>query len=150
MADSSKIGIWAHSNGGQIALSVLEISGQPIPTTLWAPVSKPFPYSILYYTDEFDDEGKALRAEIARLEKDYDVNDFSITKYFDQIKAPIQLQQGTGDDAVPVTWSNNLNQTLKDKDIDITYYIYPGADHNMTPGWDTAVERDLEFFKDKL
>jgi len=23
-----------------------------------APVSKPFPYSILYYTDEFDDGGK--------------------------------------------------------------------------------------------
>src|SRR3990167_487414 len=42
-ADSAKVGIWGHSNGGQIALSVLEITGKNYPTVLWAPVSKPFP-----------------------------------------------------------------------------------------------------------
>ena len=58
---AGKIGIWGHSNGGQIALTVLEISQKEYPTVLWAPVSKPFPYSILYYTDEAEDRGKALR-----------------------------------------------------------------------------------------
>ena len=42
-ADVDKISIWGHSNGGQIALSVLEISGKSYSTSLWAPVSKPFP-----------------------------------------------------------------------------------------------------------
>ena len=59
--DSSRIHIWAHSNGGQIALTFLEITGVSAPTVLWAPVSKPFPYSILYFTDDSDDHGKALR-----------------------------------------------------------------------------------------
>ena len=35
---------------------------------LWAPVSKPFPYNILYYTDEAEDRGKWLRGEIAKFE----------------------------------------------------------------------------------
>jgi len=36
---------------------------------LWNPVSKLFPYSILYYTDSFEDKGKALRASLAKLDK---------------------------------------------------------------------------------
>jgi hypothetical protein len=30
---------------------------------------------------------------------------------------------------------------------DITYFTYPGADHNLAPiGWSTAVQRSLNFF----
>ena len=53
--DKQNISIWGHSNGGQIALTLLEITGETYPTALWAPVSKPFPYSILYYTDQSED-----------------------------------------------------------------------------------------------
>ena len=64
-ADPNRIGIWGHSNGGHIALATLAISGVTYPTVLWAPVSTSFPYSILYYTDQYDDNGKALRKLIA-------------------------------------------------------------------------------------
>jgi len=133
-------------NGGQVALSVLEITQQPYPTTLWAPVSKPFPYSILYYTDEFDDEGKALRHELAQFEKEYDVRRFSITDYLEQIKAPLQLHQGTADDAVPQAWSDELVERLEALELEADYFIYPGADHNLVGSWDTVVARDLAFF----
>lgn len=145
-ADADKVGIWAHSNGGQIALSVLEISQKSWPTTLWAPVSKPFPYSVLYYTDEFDDQGKALRSELAQLEKDYNVGQYSITDYFDRIKAPLQLHQGTADEEVPLRWSNELVAKLRDLKLKVNYYVYPEADHNLLGGWETAVNRDLAFF----
>jgi dipeptidyl aminopeptidase/acylaminoacyl peptidase len=144
-ADSERIGIWAHSNGGQIALSVLEITQKTFPTTLWAPVSKPFPYSILYYTDEFEDEGKALRAELAQFEQDYDVRRYSITDYLGQIKAPLQVHQGTVDDAVPKEWSDELVEKLEELAIDVDYFVYPGADHNMVGSWDTVVARDVAF-----
>ncbi|NMC35813.1 prolyl oligopeptidase family serine peptidase [Candidatus Beckwithbacteria bacterium] len=150
MADPTKIGIWAHSNGGQIALSVLEISGKNYPTTLWAPVSKPFPYSVLYYTDEFDDEGKYLRQELAYFEQDYDVTDFSITQYFDQIQAPLQIHQGDKDEEVPVYWSNTLVDQLKGLDKDVTYFVWVGADHNMVGSWGEVVEKDVEFFDKHL
>jgi dipeptidyl aminopeptidase/acylaminoacyl peptidase len=147
MANAAKIGIWGHSNGGHIALTVLEILGKPLPASLWAPVSKPFPYSILYYSDEAEDNGKALRKELAGFEQDYNVDDYSLTNYFDRITGPIVLHQGSADDAVPQSWSDLLAKFLKDKGKDITYYVYPGADHNMQPGaWNTVVARDITFF----
>ncbi len=138
---AGKIGIWGHSNGGQIALTVLEISQKEYPTVLWAPVSKPFPYSILYYTDEADDRGKALRKKLAEFEKDYDVELYSLTNYLDRIKAPLLIQQGTADEAVPKKWTDDLVKQLK-----ADYGVYPGADHNLAGGWDRAVQGDIDFW----
>lgn len=131
-------------------LSVAEVLGRRKSAvsgmTLWAPVSKPFPYNILYYTDEADDQGKWLRAEIARFETEHDVYDYSIDRYLDWIEMPIVVHQGTVDDAVPVLWSDELVERLEEKEKTVTYYRYPGADHNMRPMWDTVVTRDLAFF----
>lgn len=147
--DASKVGLWGHSNGGQIALSVLEITGKPYPTVLWAPVSKPFPYSILYYTDEFEDRGKALRKALANFEKDYDVELYSPTNFLDWINAPLEIHQGEEDDAVPKKWSDQLFQELKELKKDVDYFIYSGSDHNLTPyGWPTAVQRNINFYKE--
>lgn len=142
--------IWGHSNGGQIALTVLEITGWEYPTTLWAPVSKPFPYSVLYYTDESEDRGKFLRREIAKFEETYDPDLYSIDKYYDRIASPLQIHQGTADDAVPTTWSEDLVEKLEELEVDVTYYVYPGAEHNMTPSWDLVVGRDILFFRKNL
>lgn len=150
-ADLSKLGIWAHSNGGQIALSALAITGKPIPLVLWAPVSKPFPYNILYFTDEFDDEGKALRKVVASFEKDYDVYKYSVTKYLSFIKAPIQLHQGTADEAVPKRWSDQFDELLTKKEIYHEYFVYPGENHNFTVGsWPTAVSRSINFYNEQF
>lgn len=146
-----KVGIWGHSNGGQIALSTLEITGAPYPTVLWAPVSKPFPYSVLYYTDEFEDRGKLLRKAIADFEKDYDVDLYSLTNYLDMIKAPLQIHQGTADDKVLLSWSNQLTSELKKLNIQFEYYTYDSADHNLRPdGWEKAVERSINFYEKNL
>ena len=146
-ADISKMGLWGHSNGGHIALSVLAITKRNLPTVLWAPVTKPFPYSILYFTDEFDDEGKALRKVVSDFERDYDVFEFSPNRYYDRINAPIQVHQGTADSAVPVEWSNDFVEKLDELEIENEYFVYPGADHNLLGGWNTAVERNIEFYK---
>ena len=150
-ADISKIGIWGHSNGGQIALSTLAISGLPYPTVLWAPVSKSFPYSILYYTDESDDQGKALRRALANFEQDYDTEQFSPSNFYQWIKAPIEINQGAVDQEVPVWWSDDLVKTLKKDKVDVTYFTYPGADHNLQPnGWAGAIFRSLNFYQNYL
>lgn len=146
LADSNKVGIWAHSNGGQIALSVLAISGRNYPTILWAPVSKPFPYSILYFTDEFEDEGKALRKVVADFEEEYDVFQYSPTRYYSWIQAPLQIHQGTADDAVPLDWSEELANTLKELDKEVDLFIYPEADHNLAgASWIQAMTRGKDF-----
>jgi len=149
--DTSKVGMWAHSNGGQIALSVAEMTGFTYPLVVWAPVSKPFPYSILYYTDEFDDKGKALRKVLAEFEQNYDVETYSLSNYFDWIKAPIQLHQGMNDEEVPVSWSDELKKTLTEKGVNVEYVTYPGENHNFQNGsWQTAVGRSLNFINKNL
>lgn len=144
--DNKNIFIWGHSNGGQIALTTLEVTGGNYPTILWAPVSKPFPYSILYYTDESDDKGKFIRTELAKFETDYDVEKYSLANYFDKIKAPVQIHQGTDDDAIPVEWSRNLEKALDDSKL----IIHAGADHDMRPVWDLAVFQSLQFYQKHL
>ncbi|GAB4026949.1 MAG: hypothetical protein Fur0011_3830 [Candidatus Microgenomates bacterium] len=150
--------LWGHSNGGQVMLSVAEVLGERQARniqaailkvrglTLWAPVSKPFPYNILYYTDEAEDQGKWLRGEIAKFEADYDVYNYSIDRYLEWIKIPLMIHQGTVDDAVPVEWSRELVEKLEEKEVEHTYYEYAGADHNMRPNWNTVVGRDIEWF----
>lgn len=155
--EGQKIGLWGHSNGGQISLSVLEITGRPLPTSLWAPVSKPFPFNILYYTYEYQDFGKGLRSQISQFESSYNASDYSVWENLKLINAPIILHQGGKDEAVPYHWSNQLVKELElviDKDIaqefSIEYHQYPQADHNMKPDWNQVVTRDLEFFSTHL
>ena len=185
----SDIGIWAHSNGGQIALTTLEVLQKPIPTTLWAPVTAPFPYSVLYFSDELADEGKEQRKWISLFEDDYDVFDFSLTQHLESLTGPIQIQHGTADDAALIYWSQEFvtkvtaenkrrvdaskeldviaattsareasataQKTTSDSGlsdsqllpaIEINLITYPNTNHNMVPSWDTAIQRDLQFF----
>jgi dipeptidyl aminopeptidase/acylaminoacyl peptidase len=148
--DGKNAFLWGHSNGGQVALTTLEITGKNYPTTLWAPVSKPFPYSVLFYTDESEDEGELIRSELSKFEEDYDTNLYSLTNYLDRINAPIQIQQGTADEAVPKAWSDKLVTLLEKKDKEVDYHTYPATDHNMRPSWDSVIEKDLVFFKEHL
>lgn len=150
-ADTTHTFLWGHSNGGHIVLSVLAITGKPYPTVLWAPVTKPFPYSILYFTDEFDDHGKALRRVVAEFEKEYDIEKYSPTNFISWITAPIQLHQGTADEAVPLRWSDQLEKDLKTHKNEIDYFIYNGEDHNFANGsWSTVVNRSVSFYKKYL
>jgi dienelactone hydrolase len=146
-ADLGHVGIWGHSNGGHIALSTIEISGVTYPTVLWAPVSTSFPYSVLFYTDDSDDSGKGFRKTLADFEVNYNTDQFSLTNYFKWIKAPLEINQGTQDLAVPYWWSDNLVSILKKDNVSVNYLTYPGADHNMLPnGWTNAALDTLNFY----
>ncbi len=113
----TNIGIWGHSNGGQIALATLVAFEEELPTSLWAPVSAPFPYSILYFSDEEEDEGQASRKWISIFEKQYDARQFSLTNYLDGLRGPLQIQQGTNDDAVLKWWSEEFVQKIAKENL---------------------------------
>lgn len=158
------VGIWAHSNGGQIALTLLEITSDPIPATLWAPVTAPFPYSVLFYADEQEDEGRSARLWVNSLEKEYDLRLFSLSQHLNYLAGPIQLHHGWYDEAAPKSWSDEFVQKLLLENmrresstdsaelapIKYEYFEYPNANHNLVPDWNTAVTRDLDFFKREL
>jgi len=138
-------------------------------------VTAPFPYSVLYFSNEDSDEGKAARKWVAEFEQIYDVFDFSLTDHLDRLQGDLQLHQGTADDSVPQAWSDTFVAKIKAENkrrsdlqkqqatssatpapgqdltpINLMYYVYPGADHNLTPGWNTVVQRDVDFFNQNL
>ena len=149
-ADTNKVLMWAHSNGGQIALSVLEISQKNIPTVLWAPVTKGFPESVLQYMGEMDDQGLKVKKAIDDFLTLYEPKNYSIDNYFADIKAPLQVHQGTADEYIKTEWTDSFIQTLKNLGKSVIYYKYPRNDHNLSRDWDLVVSRDLEFFKKNL
>jgi len=143
--DKAKIGIWAHSNGGQIALSVLEISGEKYPTVLWAPMTLAFPQSLIDMADEGEDKQKAIDF-VNLFNKYYDSRRYAFENYFEWINAPILIQQGTADSQVKVEWQQDVVNKLKLLKKDVELQIFKGADHNMNGLWQDAVKGDILFY----
>ena len=149
-----RIGLWGHSNGGQVALHFLEIIQKPVPTVLWAPVSLAFPESWAHYGHNSE--------RIERFTRENPAEDFSLIAHLDKIAAgtPILLEQGTKDYAVPKEWSDALvrainaensrrEQTGKGK-IELRYEVYTNANHNLIPYWNTILPRDAAFWENKI
>lgn len=149
-ADTKNVFLWGHSNGGQIAISVLEITQKLIPTILWVPVTRGFPESVTDYIGELDDQGKMVIASISAFLKDYKPEQFSVTGYFQDIQAPLLVHQGLADPLVKEEWTNEFVEKLRGMGKIVDYYTYPRNDHNLSRDWDTVVERDLEFLKKNL
>ena len=147
--DNTKIGIWSHSNGGQIAISVLEITGENYPTVLWAPMTNPFPQSILETMDD-SEGGKIVKQKITDFEKDYDSKLYSIDNFYEWIKAPILIHQGTADVWCKVEWQRNLQSRLEKLGKEVRLDIRQGNDHNLKQSWDEVIKMDIEFFREKF
>ena len=152
-ADSNRIGFWGHSNGGQIALSVLEITGKPYPTSLWAPVSLGFPESVLTYLGTQEEVGNVVKEKIEEFLKDNDPKKYSISEYLDKIKAPFIIHQATTDEMIKVDWTKDLVKRLQDQGNEVSLYLYQRENHNFNRYKNTGDllrQRDLEFFKKRL
>lgn len=148
--DSEKIGIWAHSNGGQIAISVLEITSKNYPTVLWAPMTNPFPKSVLETIDEESASGKIVKDRIDQFEKEYDSKLYSIDNFYNEIQSPILIHQGTADEWCKVSWQKDLQNKLKKINKEVSLDVREGNDHNLKQSWDDVAKMDVEFFREKL
>jgi len=152
-ADSSRIGLWGHSNGAQVALSVLEITGKNYPTSLWAPVSLDFPECLLTYLGEEEEVGNPVKEKVDLFLRSNDPKQFSISPYFDKIKASFLVHQGTVDELIQMQWTEDLVKNLEKQGNEVNFYKYKGENHNFnwykTTG-DTLRQRDLEFFRKNL
>lgn len=148
-ADSGRIGLWGHSNGGQIALSVLEITGKPYPTSLLAPVSLDFPECVLTYLGNVE-VGNIVKEKVDSFLILNDPKKFSLSPYLSKIKPPFIVHQATTDPEIKKLWTDSLVNKLKNQGLDVAYFTYSKENHNFnrykTTG-DLLRQRDLEFFR---
>ncbi len=53
---------------------------------------------------------------------------------------------GTGDEEVPIKFSQDLYQEVLAAGKTVEYYEYPGDNHNLSNYFNLAMQRTIEFF----
>lgn len=144
--DENNISFWAHSNGGQIVMSVLEITGEKYPTVLWAPMTNPFPQSVL----ETIDEDSPVKEAIEDFSKKYDTRRYAFENYYGWINSPVLIIQGDNDIWCKVDWQKEVIDGLNSLGKEAKLMIMRGADHNMSGKWNEAVGESLDFLESEL
>ncbi len=126
-AKADRIGLWAHSLGGEIALRVGVISPDVKAIMLYAPMS--------------GDEKKnsqlmaslqqSIYTQKEMLASDEDFALISPSNYYKFITASVQVHHGDSDSIIPVDWSIETCKALRDAGRDVECYYYEGAEHTF-------------------
>lgn len=151
-ADSQNVFLYGHSMGGDIALRILTAKDSIKAASLWAPVARDFPESLMYFVRKHRtvDEVEKVREEIESAYEEKDYEKLSPLNYLDNIDARITIHHGTADSSVPYNWSAELEKLLNDAGVENTFHTYEGANHNLEPHFSVAANRDVEFFRSAI
>ncbi len=160
----NKIGMWGHSMGGNITLRDLVVDTKDIKAAvIWGGVVGS--YSDIMYNWHRTAPFTPSQREIATRNnirqnfiKTYGTpaqnpafwNSIDPTHYLSDINTPIQLDVGGADEEVPPAFSENLYNKLKSLGKTVEFYSYPGSDHNISQGFDLAIQRSIDFFNKYL
>ncbi len=161
-ADPARVGMWGHSLGGGITLRAMVVVDDIKAGVIWAgmvatyeetykarprwvagrPTRTPDPDSPseteppregLFAYGTFD-ENPAFWAAIDPL------------SYLSDLSGPVQIHHATGDQSVPVAFSESFYTRLQEAGQTAEFYIYEGDNHNISANFGTAARRSVEFF----
>src|SRR3989344_9638806 len=141
-ANASKIGMWGHSMGGEVALRSVEVTDKLKALVLWAPTSARVSDNAGFYGSRRAPTGSSSNS---------DMDSASPINYLQYISTPISLHQGLADTEVNPEWSKELNEALQKDGKSVEYFEYTGQDHNFRNlGWDVISKRTINFFNQYL
>lgn len=161
-ADSSKIGIWGHSMGGNITLRDLVVNTKDIKAAvIWGGVVGSYTDLLNWHDPSYHPSAYELSLRNkyrSNLTRQYGTpqanpsfwNAIDPTYFINDISAPVQLHQGELDEEVPASFSASLYTKLKSAGKTVAYYTYPGTNHNIAQGFSLAMQRSLDFFNKYL
>ncbi|MDO8461184.1 MAG: alpha/beta fold hydrolase [bacterium] len=153
IVDANRIGMWGHSMGGNITLRSMVVSKDIKAGVIWAGV-------VGSYVDLINNWG--MRTQWTQhttgwrqtfinqygtpTQNPIFWNSISANSYIKDISGPLQLHHAKEDSHVPFSFSEKLNDQLKNVGKLVEFYSYEGDDHNLTNSFDTAMKRSIEFF----
>ena len=70
--------------------------------------------------------------------------------YLDDLSGPVQIHHATGDQSVPVEFSEKLYERLQKAGQPAELYTYQGDNHNISANFATAMERSVAFFDEHV
>ncbi len=142
-ADPTDISLWGHSMGGGIALRVLVVNPDVRAAVLYGAMSgdeyKNF-QRIFEWTD-----GRSGQEELAISPEE--MARIAPINHLDAITAAIAIHHGTADSQVPLGWSVELCEKLRELGKIVTCYTYDGQPHYFWGEQDDLFrQRVLDFF----
>lgn len=157
-ADPDRIGLWGHSNGGEIGLRTMVVSSEVDAGVFWAGVVGSFEGMLETYNDKIPFLKLSSRGTPA-LVSQHGLpsanpefwNQIDPHAYLTDISGPVQLHHAVGDPSVPVELSRELASSLRTIGKEVGLFEYPDSDHNLgTPTFSPAIRRTVTFFRDHL
>jgi len=165
--DVENIGFWGHSMGGYITLRAMVARNDIKAGVIWAGVvashedlfnrwrrrgdTTPSPGISVTPSTRGGRWRQSLEDKYGSPEENSVFwSSLSANSYLKDISGPVQLHHGTDDDSVPVEFSQELENQLKDVGKEVEYYEYEGDDHNISVNFSLAAKRSVEFFDKNL
>lgn len=162
--DATKIGMWGHSLGGNIALRDLEVSSDIKAAVIWAGVVGSYDDLMNHWTRRVPFVPSQRQLTLRNRGRESLTNQHGTpqsnptfwdaidpSKNLMYVNVPVQLNHGESDEEVPVEFSQKLYAALKSSGKTVEFYSYPGADHNISgESFNLAMQRSLEFFNKYL
>lgn len=162
-ADPTRIGMWGHSMGGHITLRSMVLREDIKAGVIWAGVVgsyedllynwhrrgttvTPSPSATIISTRG----GRWRQMFVDQFGTPSENRSFwdsiSATSYLSDISGPLQIHHGTADTSVPVAFSEQLDERMKEAAQDSELFVYEGDDHNISANLSVALQRSVEFF----
>ena len=153
-ADPERVGMWGHSMGGSIVLRSMVITDTVKVGVIWAGVVASYPDLL----DRFELQGVPVPEWFSRWRDEFiaaygtpeENPDFwrsiSPNAYLDDLSGPIQLHHTTGDESVPVQYSDVLAAQIEDVGGVVEYFRYNGDNHNISANFGAAMAQSIAFF----
>ncbi|OGC68363.1 hypothetical protein A2364_02895 [candidate division WWE3 bacterium RIFOXYB1_FULL_43_12] len=167
-----RIGMWGHSMGGNVVLRSMLVSEGIKAGVIWAGAVYSYAdfakYGISdnsyvhkpYETREGrQEQNREISAEVQKIKTEPDKIDFSndfwsaisLTKNIKYLSGALQIHHAIDDNVVNIGYTRDLEEVLKNAGKDYSVYEYEGGGHNIVfPYYDIAMQRTVEFYKEKL
>jgi dipeptidyl aminopeptidase/acylaminoacyl peptidase len=167
-----RIGIWGHSMSGNLVLRAMLVSDDIKAGVIWAGAVYSYEdfgkYGISdnsyvrrpqQPSEQREDLHRENSPEVQKLRdnpEEVDLNsDFwtsiSLTKNINYFSGALALHHAVNDDVVDIGYSRELAEVLKSAGKDYSVYEYEGGGHNIvSPYYETAMQRTVDFFNEKL
>jgi len=167
-----RIGMWGHSMSGNLVLRSMLVSDEIKAGVIWAGAVYSYEDFAKYRIsdnsyarrpeqsrEQEEDTHRENSSEVQKLRddpEDLDFNDsfwtsISLTKNINYLSGAIQLHHSVDDNVVNIGYTRDLVNVLESAGKDYSVFEYAGGGHNIvSPYYDTAMQRTVEFFKEKL
>lgn len=158
LVNPQRIGMWGHSMGGYLTLRAMVVNTEIHAGVIWAGVVASYADMIALWKAPSEQVTPTPPSFARRWRQNWVEqygspaenpafwNSISANSFLEDISGPLQLHHGSGDDTVPLIFSERLWQQMTDLSKPVELYIYDGDDHNLSRSFSLAMHRTIAFF----